>query len=68
VVLYTDGVVDAPSEADGRFGVERLRSVLDAHAGYGPRVLKRALVAALRHHAEGDLSHDDVTIAAIELC
>ncbi len=44
LILYTDGVTDIPG-GEGRFGLERLRRFLIAHAGQSPA----ALIGALEH-------------------
>lgn len=69
IVMYTDGVVEAPSPdgAAGLFGSGRLMDLLARVAGAPLARIKADLVAALRAHTGGPLSHDDVTIMALEL-
>ena len=66
VLLYTDGLVEAPNEHAELFGEARLRNTLDEAAAEPLPELKRAVLEAVRKHANGDLSHDDVTLLAIE--
>jgi sigma-B regulation protein RsbU (phosphoserine phosphatase) len=65
--LYTDGVIETPNADGSLFGNERLTQVLNAHATASLAELKSAVLAALRDFAGGALSHDDVTLLAIEL-
>ncbi len=67
VFLYTDGVIETPSPTGELFGQERLEAVL---AGVGEKELyevKAAVLESLRDHAGGQLTHDDVTLLAIEI-
>ena len=67
VFICTDGVLEAPSEQDGLFGVDRLTAVLDAHAADELPMLKRAVLDEVRSHTGGPLTHDDVTFMAVEV-
>jgi sigma-B regulation protein RsbU (phosphoserine phosphatase) len=60
LVLYTDGITEAPGP-DGQFGEERLRAALDDRP---PGALVEAIYAAVRAHA-GDVRADDVTLVAL---
>lgn len=65
--LYTDGVVEAP-DADGvLFGQQRLIETLDASDGDSLATAKHAVLDAVRGHTGGSMSHDDVTLMAIEV-
>lgn len=66
--VYTDGVTEAPSAAGQLFGLDRLREVLDANARAPLPQLKSAVIHALRQHTGGALTHDDVTLIAMEVC
>lgn len=67
LVLYTDGVIEAPDAHGTQFGPERLCAALAQAGDGGPRELKSAVLAALHDHAGANLSHDDVTILAVEV-
>jgi len=49
------------------FGARRLVAVLDANAGASLDGLKSAVPGALREHTGNGLTHDDVTLIAMEL-
>ena len=66
--VYTDGVIDAPSPGGESFGLERLKKVLDANPEASLSELKSAVLKALNQYTEKELSHDDVTLIALEIC
>jgi sigma-B regulation protein RsbU (phosphoserine phosphatase) len=66
--VYTDGVIDAPSPDGESFGLARLKDVLDANAKASLSEIKSAVIKALEQYAERELSHDDVTLIAMEIC
>jgi sigma-B regulation protein RsbU (phosphoserine phosphatase) len=66
-LLYTDGLVEAPSPEGEQFGQERLLAALEAAGDADPRGVKRAALDAVRKHTGGQLSHDDVTLIAFEV-
>jgi sigma-B regulation protein RsbU (phosphoserine phosphatase) len=66
--VYTDGVIDAPSPDGESFGLVRLKDVLDANAKASLSEIKSAVIKALEQYAERELSHDDVTLIAMEIC
>jgi len=67
VLLVTDGVLETPGP-DGRlFRRERVLEVLQEHAELDCCSMGRALLEALRRHANADeLTHDDVTLLLME--
>ncbi len=67
LVLYTDGIVEAPNPSGELFGQRRLIDVLQAQRRARPADQKRAVVDALERHTGGSLDHDDVTLVAIEI-
>ena len=66
--VYTDGIIDAPSPEGESFGLARLKDVLDANAGVPLSELKSAVLKTLNHYTEKELTHDDVTLIALEIC
>jgi sigma-B regulation protein RsbU (phosphoserine phosphatase) len=66
--VYTDGVIDAPNPDGESFGLERLKDVLDANAEASLSDLKSAVLKTLNQYTETGLSHDDVTLIALEIC
>jgi sigma-B regulation protein RsbU (phosphoserine phosphatase) len=66
--VYTDGIIDAPSPGGECFGLERLKDVLDANAKAPLSELKSAALRALHQYAKAELTHDDVTLIALEIC
>jgi len=67
VFLYTDGVIETPAPDGQLFGEARLRGVLDEVGDRSLYELKTAVLTKLREFAGGDLTHDDVTLLAIEV-
>ena len=65
--LYTDGVIEAPSVHGELFGQARLESVLEQVGDVSLPELKSAVLDELRKHAGGELTHDDVTLLAVEV-
>ena len=66
--VYTDGIIDAPSPGGERFGFARLKDVLDANVETPLSELKSAVLKTLDQYAEKELTHDDVTLVALEIC
>ncbi len=67
LVLYTDGVIEAPSALGDHFGQGRLLGILQNHSRSQPSEQKRAVVEALERHTGGMLDHDDLTLVAFEI-
>jgi sigma-B regulation protein RsbU (phosphoserine phosphatase) len=67
VLLYTDGVIETPAPGGDRFGRDRLISLLDETGDKSLYDLKTTVLTALREFAGGELTHDDVTLLAIEV-
>jgi PAS domain S-box-containing protein len=63
VLLYTDGVTETAAESGERYGVDRLRRLLSAHAGSGPQPLLDALDAALDLFRGGEPTDDIAALA-----
>lgn len=64
LVLYTDGVVEAPGRRD-RFGDARLHDVLAAVGPADASAVVESIAVALSAHL-GDRAHDDIAILAIQ--
>jgi sigma-B regulation protein RsbU (phosphoserine phosphatase) len=65
---YTDGIIDAPSREGESFGLARLKNALDANTGAPLSELKSAVLKTLHEFTEKELTHDDVTLIAMEIC
>jgi sigma-B regulation protein RsbU (phosphoserine phosphatase) len=65
--IHTDGLTEAPSPGGEQFGSDRLREVLDANVGAPLSELRWSVIQALDRHTESKLTHDDVTIIALEI-
>jgi sigma-B regulation protein RsbU (phosphoserine phosphatase) len=66
--VYTDGIIDAPNPDGESFGLARLKDALDANLGAPLSELKSAVLKTLHQHTEQELTHDDVTLIAMEIC
>ena len=66
--VYTDGIIDTPSPEGESFGLSRLKDVLDANAAAPPSKLKSAVLKTLNQYAQKELTPDDVTLIALEIC
>jgi len=67
LLLYTDGVIEAPSRGGGRFGLDRLRATLAEIDNQDPMLLRNGAIERLREWTGGLLEHDDVTLMAIQV-
>jgi sigma-B regulation protein RsbU (phosphoserine phosphatase) len=65
VLLYTDGLIDATDAANRRFGIDRLRQLL-ALLPLGASHVGEAIISAVRQHATGAPSSDDITFLCFE--
>ena len=66
--VYTDGIIDTPSPEGESFGLTRLKDVLDANPKATLSELKSVVLKRLHDYAEKELSHDDITLIALEIC
>lgn len=62
VLLFTDGVIEAPGERD-RFGTDRLRALLSEHAGAAPAEVLDRLEVTLDEFRSGPHRDDVVALA-----
>ena len=67
LLMYSDGVLEAPNADGVQFGDERLRTTLDSVGKAGPTELKRGIIDRFRAWTGGSLEHDDVTLIAVQL-
>jgi len=65
--IYSDGIIEAPSPAGESFGLARLKDVLDANAEAPLCDLKSAVLGTLLQYTHKELTHDDVTLIALEI-
>jgi len=66
--VYTDGIIDTPSPEGESFGLVRLKDALDANTGVPLSELKSAVLKTLHQYSGKELTHDDVTLIALEIC
>ena len=66
--VYTDGIIDAPNPAGKNFGLARLKDALDANAEAPLSELKSAVLKTMYNYIGKALTHDDVTLIAMEIC
>ncbi len=67
LLIYSDGVLEAPSRDGERFGFIRLRATLREIGNADASELKHGVISRLRDWTGGSLEHDDVTLMAIRL-
>jgi sigma-B regulation protein RsbU (phosphoserine phosphatase) len=65
--VYTDGIIDTPNPEGECFGLARLKDVLDSNIKTPPSELKSAVLRALHQHTKKELTHDDITMIALEI-
>jgi sigma-B regulation protein RsbU (phosphoserine phosphatase) len=66
--VYTDGIIDTPNPEGESFGLVRLKDILDANAAAPLPELKSAVLKTLQQYSGKELTHDDVTLIALEIC
>ena len=66
--VYTDGIIDTPNPEGESFGLVRLKAVPDANPKAALSELKSAVLKTLHEYAEKELTHDDITLIALEIC
>ncbi len=67
VVLYSDGLVEAPGEDDDPFGYEALAAAVQARAHQQGQALVAGLLADLDRYVGGRSLPDDLTVLVIEV-
>lgn len=66
LVGYTDGVSEALSPDGALYTEQRLITLLRQLAGHSPRSLNNAILADVRHFAQGTEQSDDITLIAVQ--
>ncbi|MBE7559639.1 SpoIIE family protein phosphatase [bacterium] len=64
MLLFTDGVVEAPDADDVQFGYEKLHRILTRASG-SPEILLERVVDAVHAHAGSEKMLDDITAVAV---
>ena len=65
IIVFTDGVSEAPSVSGEEYGEERMIAFLDAHRTSSPAELRDGLVASVREFTTGEPQGDDVTVLVV---
>jgi phosphoserine phosphatase RsbU/P len=67
MVMFTDGIFEAQAPPSfEQFGVQRIRTVIAAHAAHGAMAVRDALVSAVDAWLGGHPPHDDMTVVVAE--
>lgn len=66
LVLYTDGITEAPNEDGKEFAGARLADAVRALQGRGARELNDGIMESLRRFAGTAAQHDDLTLVTIK--
>lgn len=72
ILVYSDGLIEAPNRKGGQFGEPRLLRILETHAGESCQMLGEMLLSNLRRFTgrcgwpEAHFDHDDVTFVLLE--
>lgn len=67
LVLYTDGLIDAPSQRVDPYGEERLHAYLERAAGGSASAIGSGLLADVLSHGRGQALEDDVALLVVRL-
>jgi sigma-B regulation protein RsbU (phosphoserine phosphatase) len=67
LLLFTDGLYEAPNEAGEEFGLERLHAAVRQRARLPLGELMDGLIAEVRAHTEGNEFDDDVCLLGMEV-
>jgi sigma-B regulation protein RsbU (phosphoserine phosphatase) len=62
LLVYSDGLVEAPNAAGEEFGERRVAAAAREHAGADATVIRDAVVEAVDRFSEGSPAHDDLTL------
>lgn len=67
LLVYTDGITEAFNPEGELFGKDRLKDILDQNGTALLSELKSAVIRALLQYTEKGLTHDDITLIALEI-
>lgn len=67
LLLYTDGVIEAPNIEDEPYGLTRLVDTLHGTSGSDIEHIRSRVLESLLLHAGDSLAHDDVTFMVLEV-
>ncbi|MCX6552998.1 MAG: PP2C family protein-serine/threonine phosphatase, partial [Acidobacteria bacterium] len=65
LVVFSDGISEAPNLADEEYGDDRLIACLEANRGATPAAMRDALVVSARAFCNGAMQSDDMTVLII---
>lgn len=66
VVLYTDGVTEMTNMDHAMFGLERLKTFVEAHQNLSAEAIRKELLETLQNFAHGTPQADDITILVMK--
>jgi len=67
LLLFTDGVTEAPDPEGEEFGTDRLRRVLEANMDLDAAGLLDAIAGALHAHMSTVVSPDDICLVSVDI-
>jgi phosphoserine phosphatase RsbU/P len=67
LVLYTDGLTEAPGPTGGEFGMEGLQRIMQRYHDRSPGEIAELLVDEVTAHSDSDVPEDDVTLMVIKV-
>lgn len=67
VLLYTDGLVEARNQRGEKFGLARLKEVLQENAGRSAAGIQEVVIDAVKQFAGDTSQKDDITLAVIKV-
>jgi serine phosphatase RsbU (regulator of sigma subunit) len=66
-VFFTDGLSEAMNQADDCFGEQRLRRLIEEHAGLPPEELRERVLREVTAFVAGAPPHDDMTMILLRI-
>lgn len=67
LLVYTDGITEASNAEGERFGIARLKNVLEKNVSAPLSALKSKVLEALSMHTNNGSIQDDVTLITMEI-